>query len=234
MLLFCIAALGLVAWSNYKNPTTINEYTLSEVQEGIYGVYVVATSNIPAENYEMVTININGNFYTVKGSVNIHNDNGGPRAVWKNTNMVNGDTIDLYVPEGSFQPETWDFNYGKKFDTKDWFEVLRHLSNPHVAGLSILGGDPLEPENIQTVTELCKAAKKLEPDKSIWLWTGYDFLDFIDHELMTYLDVVVDGRFEEDKKDLTLWYRGSWNQRVIDVPKSIKCRCAIRLEGDWR
>jgi anaerobic ribonucleoside-triphosphate reductase activating protein len=113
-------------------------------------------------------------------------------------------------------------------------EIEKLLNNPNISGLSILGGDPFEPENIKWVETLCAYVKHNCPDRDIWLWSGYDFLDFIDYPIMNYLDVMVDGRYEADKKDLTLSYRGSWNQRVIDVQKSIKARCAIRLKGDWR
>lgn len=136
---------------------------------------------------------------------------------------------------GCFQPETWNFSYGQEFTSETMLEILRLLGDPNVEGLSILGGDPLEPENINIVTEICKKVKETFGDtRNIWLWSGYDFINYIDHELMTYLDVVVDGRYEKDKRDLTLSYRGSWNQRVIDVQKSINARCAIRLKGDWR
>ena len=137
--------------------------------------------------------------------------------------------------KGCFQPETWDFRYGKEFTYETMQEIHRLLEDPNITGLSILGGDPLEPENIGTVAEICKKVKEtFGGTRDIWLWTGYDFIDYIDHELMSYLDVVVDGKYEADKRDLRLSYRGSWNQRVINVPKSIGARCAIRLEGDWR
>ena len=77
---------------------------------------------------------------------------------------------------------------------------------------------------------LCAYVKHNMPDKDIWVWTGYDFIEdgLIDLPMMKYIDVLIDGRFEEDKKDLTLAYRGSWNQRIIDVKKSVEMRCAIR------
>lgn len=137
---------------------------------------------------------------------------------------------------GCFNPETWDFNYGQEFTGKTMMDLLDMLDNPHVRGLSILGGDPFEPENIKRVTDICKAIKNLKPSKDIWVWTGYDFIEdgLIKYPIMRYIDVLVDGRFEEDKKDLRLRYRGSWNQRVINVQESIKTGCAIRLDGDWR
>ena len=134
---------------------------------------------------------------------------------------------------GCFNPETWDFKYGQEFDVKTLKELLNMLRNPHVRGLSILGGDPFEDENIKTVTDICKVVKANCPDKDIWVWTGYDFIEdkLIDYPIMQYIDVLVDGKFEENLKDLRLKYRGSSNQRVIDISKSIKARCAIRWEN---
>ena len=138
---------------------------------------------------------------------------------------------------GCFQPETWDFTYGQEFSSETLQELLRLLENEHVAGLSILGGDPFEPENQLCVFGICKAVKeKFGHTKSIWMWTGYLFEELMDLPVMDYIDVLVDGRFEEDLRDLTLWYRGSSNQRVIDIPTSLEVGCAIRWEGDgkWR
>lgn len=133
---------------------------------------------------------------------------------------------------GCFNPETWDFKYGEEFTEKTRIELMNLIGNPHVDGLSILGGDPFEPENIETVIDICKTAKKLYPNKSIWVWTGYDFIEdgYISHDIMQYIDVLVDGRFEEGLKDLSLKYAGSSNQRVIDVSKSLECGCAIKWE----
>lgn len=132
--------------------------------------------------------------------------------------------------KGCFQPETWNFNYGREFTYETLLELDRALADPNIAGLSILGGDPFEPENIQTVTDICKYAKLHYPDKDVWVWTGYDFLTdgLIDMDIMNHIDVLVDGRFEESLKDLRLKWRGSINQRVIDVAESVKRRCAIR------
>lgn len=131
---------------------------------------------------------------------------------------------------GCFNPETWSFIYGQKFTWETLHEIERLLSHPNVSGLSILGGDPFEPENREWVETLCAYVKHNLPDKDIWIWTGYDFLTdgLIDLPVMNYIDVLVDGRFEEDKKDLTLKWRGSYNQRVIDVKKSVEHRCALR------
>lgn len=121
--------------------------------------------------------------------------------------------------KGCFQPETWDFNFGQKFTAETFDHIMHQLENDWIIGLSILGGEPLEPENLKEVTLLCLAVRWLFPDKSIWLYTGYKWegiqdLDIIENELV---DIVVDGRFHEDKKDISLRFRGSSNQRIIDV-----------------
>lgn len=132
---------------------------------------------------------------------------------------------------GCFNAEAWDFKYGEPFTIATLLKLDNALENPNISGLSILGGDPFEPENIEMVTAICEYVRAWHGNsKSIWVWTGYDFLEdgLIDMEIMKYIDVLIDGRFEEDKKDLTLKWRGSSNQRVIDVKKSVEHRCAIR------
>ena len=124
--------------------------------------------------------------------------------------------------KGCFNPETWNFNYGQKFTWETLHEIARLLSHPNVSGLSILGGDPFEPENREWVETLCAYVKHNLPDKSIWVWTGYLWEDVEDLPVMKYIDILVDGRFEEDKKDLRLQWRGSSNQRIIDVKKSLE------------
>jgi anaerobic ribonucleoside-triphosphate reductase activating protein len=132
--------------------------------------------------------------------------------------------------KGCFNPETWDFNYGQEFTWETLHEIEELLKSPHIAGLSILGGDPFEAENREWVETLCAYVKHNCPGKDIWVWTGYDFLTdgLIDLPVMKYINVLVDGRFEEDLKDLRLKWRGSSNQRVIDVKKSVPARCAFR------
>lgn len=139
--------------------------------------------------------------------------------------------------KGCFQPETWDFTYGQEFGVEALQELLRLLDNPHVAGLSILGGDPFEPENREPVLDICKAVReKFGDSKSIWVWTGYLWEHICAEPVLSYIDVLVDGPFVEAERDLTLFYRGSRNQRVIDIPKTLKTGCAIRWEGiqKWR
>lgn len=136
--------------------------------------------------------------------------------------------------KGCFQPETWDFNHGQEFTQDTLVDILTMIESPHVAGLSILGGDPFEPENRETVLDICRAVRDRFGDtRTIWMWTGYDFIEdgLMDLPVMSLIDVLVDGRFIEEERDLSLFYRGSRNQRVIDIPKSLECRCAIRYQG---
>lgn len=156
----------------------------------------------------------------------------------KNLDISNGPgvRISLFVSgcrnrcPGCFQPETWSFTYGQEFTGETLKELVKLIDNENIQGLSILGGDPFEPENRETVYEICKLVKFLYPSKDVWVWTGYDFLEdgLIDLPVMQYIDVLVDGKFEESLKDLRLKYRGSSNQRVIDVKRSVEHRCAIR------
>ena len=133
---------------------------------------------------------------------------------------------------GCFNKDAWDFDYGKPFTLEALLKLDNTLENPNIAGLSILGGDPFEPENIEMVEAICEYVRAWHGNsKSIWVWTGYDFLedDLIDLPIMKYIDVLVDGRFEEDKKDLTLKWRGSSNQRVIDIQESLRTGKTVLL-----
>jgi anaerobic ribonucleoside-triphosphate reductase activating protein len=141
--------------------------------------------------------------------------------------------------KGCFNQEAQSFSYGKEFTSETLQELLEMLENPRIKGLSILGGDPFEWENGDVVLDICKAVRSRFGDtKTIWMWTGYDFIDdeLIDLDVMQYIDVLVDGPFIEEQKNLNLFYRGSANQRVIDVQRSLKYRCAIRYKGtqEWK
>lgn len=138
--------------------------------------------------------------------------------------------------KGCFQPETWDFDYGQEFTSETLQELLRLLSDEHVVGLSILGGDPFEPENRNCVLDICRTVRERFPDKTIWVWTGYMWEDLFDLSVMKYIDVLVDGPFIAEERDLSLFYRGSYNQRVIDIPKSTEAGFAVRWSGgqEWR
>lgn len=139
-----------------------------------------------------------------------------------------------------FNQEAWDFNYGKEFTQKEIDKVIEELDHPYVSGLSLLGGEPLEHINQKGLLPLVKKVKEKFPDKNIWCYTGYTFdKDVVDKmckaweetpELLSYLDVIVDGKFEEDKKDLKLRFRGSSNQRIIDVQKSLKAKKTVLFE----
>lgn len=118
--------------------------------------------------------------------------------------------------KGCFNSSTWDFNGGKEF-TNETMDYLFSLVNIHTAGLSVLGGEPLNPKNVETVLEICRKFKELFPGKSVWLWTGYrlENLDESQKEVLKWVDVLVDGQFIEEFKDFRLKYCGSNNQRVI-------------------
>jgi anaerobic ribonucleoside-triphosphate reductase activating protein len=134
--------------------------------------------------------------------------------------------------KGCFNPETWNFNYGDPYTPEVEEKLLEALSPWYIRGLSLLGGEPFEPQNQSALVELVKKVKRLYPEKTIWCYSGYDFEKDIlagrlgdwdvTNELIHHIDVLVDGEFVEAKKDLSLRFRGSSNQRVIDVPKSLE------------
>ena len=124
--------------------------------------------------------------------------------------------------EGCFSEETWNFNTGKDFTDETINEVIDLCKNPTIKGLSILGGDPLHPKNIEGTTKLAKTFKEKLPDKTLWIWTGFLFENIKENEVFKYVDVLVDGQFKIKMRNPKLKYRGSTNQRVIDVQKSLK------------
>ena len=122
-----------------------------------------------------------------------------------------------------FNPETHDFNGGKEFGEKQVTRILELCSKDYIEGLSILGGEPLHPNNIEGTTLLAKRFKEKYPNKTIWVWSGFLFdKNLKGKEILNYIDVVVDGQFVDKLKNPTLKYCGSENQRVIDVKKSLK------------
>ena len=123
---------------------------------------------------------------------------------------------------GCFNTVAKDFDGGIEFTDQTLHLILELLKPSHISGLSILGGEPLHPRNRQATLDLVKLVKAHAPGKSIWLWTGYQWEDIADDLIGSGIDVVVDGQFKEELKDLRLKYRGSSNQRVIDVWKSGK------------
>ena len=121
-----------------------------------------------------------------------------------------------------FNQETWDFEGGQEF-TEDTINKVLELSNkPEVKGLSILGGEPMHPTNIEGTTKLAKAFKEKYPEKSIWAWTGFQYEDIKDKDVFNYIDVLVDGQYKDELHDPTLKWRGSSNQRVINIKESKK------------
>ena len=130
-----------------------------------------------------------------------------------------------------FNPETHDFDKGEEFTDATIERVLALCDNENVVGLSILGGEPMHPRNIDGTTKLAKAFKEKYPNKTIWTWTGFLFDQYLkDKEVSIYLDVVVDGQYVDELHDPTLKWKGSSNQRVIDVQKSLKSGKVVLFE----
>ena len=144
---------------------------------------------------------------------------------------------------GCFNEEAWDFDYGQPFDQSTIDEILGLLQPDYVQGLTLLGGEPFDPRNQPAIVELLRQIKAKYPNKSIWAFTGYlfdrDILpgrlgeSAIIREYLSYLDVLVDGPFIQARKNLTLRFRGSDNQRLIDVPASLS-RGEVVLWQDWQ
>ena len=132
-----------------------------------------------------------------------------------------------------FNIETWDFNGGKDFTDDTITKVLDLCGNNYINGLSILGGEPMHPSNIEGTTKLAKAFKEKYPNKSLWIWSGFLFdKDLKDKEVLKYTDVLVDGQYNDDLHNPTLKWKGSSNQRVIDVQKSLKQNEVVETFGD--
>ena len=122
--------------------------------------------------------------------------------------------------KGCFNLETWDFDSGKEFKEEDKEYILQNIDKNNIKrNFSILGGEPLCQQNIQGVISLCKVFKEKYPEKIIYVWTGYVLEEFDDTQkkILDYIDVLIDGKFEIDNKDLSLKLRGSTNQRIIDI-----------------
>lgn len=132
---------------------------------------------------------------------------------------------------GCFQPQTWDFCYGKPYTADTESEILSELDKSYVRGLTVLGGEPFEPDNQRQLVQLLRKVKSLYPAKDIWVFTGFtldgELLADGSHprcevtdEMLSYIDVLVDGRFVSEQKDISLQFRGSRNQRVIDMTET--------------
>ena len=130
-----------------------------------------------------------------------------------------------------FNPETWDFKSGIDFNDEVIDKIIELANYDYIKGLSILGGEPMHPNNIKGTTLLAKRFKEIYPDKTIWVWSGFLFdRDLKDKEVLNYIDVLVDGRYEDELHDFTLRWKGSSNQRVIDVKKSLKNNKVVLYE----
>lgn len=143
-----------------------------------------------------------------------------------------------------FNKEAWDFNYGSPFTNNTIQEIINYSNHDYIDGLSILGGEPFEPENQECIIELLSRFKKIFPNKTIWCYTGFDFeKDLLTGKIgnkekiikfLSMTDVLVDGAFIEELKDLSLLFRGSSNQKIIDVKKSLLANKTILLDGKWK
>ena len=144
--------------------------------------------------------------------------------------------------KGCFNEETWNFHYGKPFTEETEKQVLDYLDKSYIAGLSLLGGEPFEHVNQQGLLPLLRKVKARFPEKNIWCYTGYDFEKdllsgrlcdkMITDRMLSCIDILVDGKFVEEKKNLKLRFKGSENQRIIDVKKSLQENRIILWEGD--
>lgn len=172
-------------------------------------------------------------------------------ATIKNCDIANGPgvRVSLFVSgcthrcPGCFNEVAWDFGYGEPFTQETIDKILEMLKPAYVRGLTLLGGEPFEPQNQPALLELLRQVKRELPQKSVWAFSGYlfdrDILAWrlgpreITEEILSYLDVLVDGPFIESKKNLSLRFRGSENQRLINVPASLGAGQIVLWE-DWQ
>lgn len=172
-------------------------------------------------------------------------------ATIKNCDIANGPgvRVSLFVSgcthrcKGCFNAVAWDFDYGEPFTQETVASILAMLAPDYIRGLTLLGGEPFEPQNQVALVELLRQVKAQYPQKSIWAFSGYLFDEDIlsgrlgpweiTREILGYLDVLVDGPFVEEKKNLSLRFRGSENQRLINVPASLD-QGNIVLWEDWQ
>lgn len=172
-------------------------------------------------------------------------------ATIKNCDIANGPgvRVSLFVSgcthhcKGCFNEVAWDFHYGQPFTQQTIDAILEMLRPAYIKGLTLLGGEPFEPQNQPALVDLLRQVRASYPEKSIWAFSGYLFdKDIapgrlgdpeITRELLGYVDVLVDGRFVEEKKNLSLRFRGSSNQRLINVPASLE-KGEVILWEDWQ
>ena len=166
----------------------------------------------------------------------------------KNCDIANGEgvRVTLFVSgctnrcEGCFQPETWDFSYGEPFTTETEEQILKLLEPSYINGLTVLGGEPFEPENQRVLLPFLKRVKDRFPNKNIWMFTGFTLEQLLEKEphprcestdaILGLTDVLVDGRFVLAKKNIRLRFRGSENQRLIDLKKTLGSGSIVLLD----
>ena len=145
---------------------------------------------------------------------------------------------------GCFQPETWDFKAGKPFTERTIRDILTSLEHDYIEGLTLLGGEPMEPDNQRSLLVLLRKVKEKFPKKNIWCYTGYTYeSDLLDpkspvhteatDEFLSYVDILVDGEFIEEEKDLTLEFRGSRNQRILHLGRQRRGGSIRHTPGDF-
>lgn len=143
--------------------------------------------------------------------------------------MINGDglRVVLWVSGCTLHCEdcqnkySWNFNEGILFDERAEQEIFSELEKDYISGITITGGHPLEQQNIQEIEQLCKKIRTNFPNKTIWLYTGFIFEEITNYSILRYIDVLIDGKYEKRLRNVNLKWRGSSNQRVIDVQKSL-------------
>ena len=135
--------------------------------------------------------------------------------------------------KGCFNPDTWDFDAGKPFDKSVEDELITLLSRDYIAGLTLLGGEPMEPQNRAVLLPFLRRVREALPEKNIWCYSGYTFEELLAdgaEDMLELIDVLVDGRFVLEKKDIRLAFRGSSNQRILDMKKSLADKTPVLFE----
>ena len=163
----------------------------------------------------------------------------------KNYDIANGAgvRVTLFVSgctnhcKGCFQPETWDFNYGRPFTDETEEELLSMLKPAYIRGLTVLGGEPFEPDNQRVLLPFIRRVRKMYPGKDIWMFSGFTYEELktegshprceCTDELLTLTDILIDGRFVEEKKNISLQFRGSENQRILDMKKTLAANAPV-------
>lgn len=143
--------------------------------------------------------------------------------------------------EGCFNQEAWDFHYGQPYTQAVEDQILKSLRPTYIRGLTLLGGEPFEPSNQKALLPLLRRVRRELPEKTVWCYTGYDFEEDIlpcrlgdpavTQEMLRLIDVLVDGEFHLAEKDIRLRFKGSANQRLIDVPQSLRRRTLVLWDG---